>query len=120
METYFSILFIWSVQTDFVPCRNSIFFARVNLLLVETITVIRRKQFSKKELILASGQMIFWLVETIFFSIFQRLLPMIFSVTEISGNQFSKRDHDVTNITGSLSCGNHLISFFQTAVNCCY
>ena len=26
-----------------------------------------RKQFSKKELVLASGQLIFWLVETIFF-----------------------------------------------------
>ena len=26
---------------------------------------IRRKQFSKRELILASGQLIFWLVETI-------------------------------------------------------
>ena len=35
------------------------------------------KQLSKKELILASGQLIFWLVETIFFSIFQRLLPVI-------------------------------------------
>ena len=32
------------------------------------------KQFSKKELIIASGQLIFWLVETIFF---QRLLPVI-------------------------------------------
>ena len=29
------------------------------------------KQLSKKKLIIASGQLIFWLVETIFFSIFQ-------------------------------------------------
>ena len=33
------------------------------------------KQFSKKELIIASGQLIFWLVETIL-SLFFRLLPV--------------------------------------------
>ena len=38
--------------------------------LEETTTGIRGKQFPKKELILASGQLILWLVETIFFSIF--------------------------------------------------
>ena len=44
---------------------------------MEAISGIRRKRFSKKEVIIANGQLIFWLGETIFFSIFQRLLPMI-------------------------------------------
>ena len=44
---------------------------------MEAIIGIRRKQFSKKELVIANGQLIFWLGETISFSIFQRLLPMI-------------------------------------------
>ena len=45
---------------------------------MEVIIGIRRgEQFSKKELIIASGQLIFWLKETIFFSIFQRVLPVI-------------------------------------------
>ena len=39
-------------------------------MLVETIIGIRGKQLSKKELILASGQLIFRLVETVFFSPF--------------------------------------------------
>ena len=46
--------------------------------LVETIIGIRAKQFSKKELVLANGQLIFRLVETIFFSIFRRPLPVFF------------------------------------------
>ena len=46
-------------------------------LLVETIIGIRRKQFWEKELILASGQRIYWLVEIILFFIFQKLLPGI-------------------------------------------
>ena len=44
---------------------------------MEAIIGIRWKQFSKKELIFARGQLIFWIVETIFFSIFQRILPVI-------------------------------------------
>ena len=39
---------------------------RTMFLLVESIIGIRGKQFSKKELIIAAGQLIFWLVETIF------------------------------------------------------
>ena len=35
-------------------------------LLVEAIIGIRGKQFPKKQLIIASGQLIFWLVEAIF------------------------------------------------------
>ena len=50
---------------------------RASFLLVEAIIGIRRKQFSNKELIIANGQLIFWLGETIFFSIFQRPLPVI-------------------------------------------
>ena len=42
------------METDFLSSGNSVFL-----------------QFSKKEPINASGQLIFWLVETIFFSIFQ-------------------------------------------------
>ena len=44
---------------------------------MEAIIGIRVKQFSRKELILASGQLIFWLGETIVFSIFQRLPPVM-------------------------------------------
>ena len=47
------------------------------------------KQFSKKELIVASGQLIFWLVGTIYFSIFQRLLPVIFF--SFGGNDVSSK-----------------------------
>ena len=45
----------------------------------------RGEQFSKEGLVLASGQLIFWLVKTIFSSIFQRLLPAIvfFRLVEI-------------------------------------
>ena len=46
-------------------------------LLVEAIIEIRGKQFPKEKLIIASGQLIFWLMEIIFFSIFERLLPVI-------------------------------------------
>ena len=48
------------------------------------------QQFSKKELIIASGQLIFWLVETIFISIFQRLLPVI-ALFPSSGNDVSRK-----------------------------
>ena len=47
-------------------------------LLLETIIGIRRKQFWEKELILARGQLIFWLEENILFSIFRRPLPVFF------------------------------------------
>ena len=48
-------------------------------MLVETIIGISGKQFSKKELILASGQLIFRLVETVFFfSIFLQTSASIF------------------------------------------
>ena len=50
---------------------------RTVFLLVETFIGIREKQFSKKKLILASGQLISRVLETIFFSTFQRLLLMI-------------------------------------------
>ena len=49
--------------------------------LVETIIGIRAEQFSKKELILVSGQPIFWLVETIFFYL-SETLPIFFCVME--------------------------------------
>ena len=38
---------------------------------------LQGKQFSKKELMIASEQLIFQLVETIFFFFFQRHLPVI-------------------------------------------
>ena len=50
----------WLVETVF-------FFVAAILLLEDTII---GKQFSKKDLILASEQLIFWLVKTAFFSIF--------------------------------------------------
>ena len=46
---------------------------------------LRGEQFSKEGLILANEQLIFWLVKTIFSSIFQRLLPatVFFRLVEI-------------------------------------
>ena len=65
VETYFLISLNRLVQKDFLLSGKSIFLVRAILLLVETIIGIKSKQ-SKKELILATGQLIFWLVETIF------------------------------------------------------
>ena len=73
----FSKSFIQLLEKELLPSGNSVFLVRAILLLVENIIGIRNKQFSKKELILASRQLIFWLVGTIFFFIFQRLLPVI-------------------------------------------
>ena len=76
---------------DFVEIQYSVLwklsFDQSYFWLVETIIGIRGKQFSKKELILASEQMIFRLVETIFFlhfletpaSFFPRLVQKYFS-----------------------------------------
>ena len=54
------------METDFLPSENNVFLVRAIMLLVENIIGIRNKQFSKREFILASGQLIFWLVETNF------------------------------------------------------
>ena len=85
VETSFSISFIRLVETDILLSGKSIFLVRAILLLVATIIGNRSKQ-SKKELIVACGQLIFWLVKTIFFSIFKRLLPVIvfFRLVEMS------------------------------------
>ena len=48
------------------------FFVRAIFLLVETIIGIWGKQFSMKELNITSGQLIYWLVQNHFFSIFIR------------------------------------------------
>ena len=82
-ETYFSISFTQLLQMDFLPSGNSAI-----SLLVETIIGIRRKQFLEKELILAGGKLIFWIVQNIFFlSIFRRQLQDFFPS---SGNVFFK------------------------------
>ena len=75
-ETYFSISFTWLVQTDFLPSGNSIFWSVLFFCQWKPLLELGGKQFSKKELILAS-ELIFGLVDIIFFSIFQRLLPVI-------------------------------------------
>ena len=58
-------------MNDFVKIKYSVLwklcFDQSYFQLVETVIGIRGKQFSKKELILASGQLILRLVETIFF-----------------------------------------------------
>ena len=54
------------METDILLSGKSIFLVRAIWLLVETIVGIRSKQ-SKEELIVASGQLIFWLMKTIFF-----------------------------------------------------
>ena len=80
-NAFFSKSFILLVKTDFLSGGNSFFIGAI-FVLVEAIIGIRGKQFSKKELIIASRQLIFWLVETIFSSIFQRLLPVFFRLME--------------------------------------
>ena len=117
VETYFSIYFIRLVQTDFLLSGKSMFLVRAILLLVETIIGISSKQ-SNKDLILASGQVIFWLVEVIFFSIFQRFLIVVdfFRLVETS---FSMKSFIETESVNQLASGNEfsgqwkLISFVQ-------
>ena len=58
-KVYFKKSFIRLVETCFL--------IRVNFLLVEIIIGILGEHFSKKELNFASGQLIIWLVETVFF-----------------------------------------------------
>ena len=72
----FTISFTRLVQMDFLPSGNSFFWVKTISLLVETIIRTRRKQFWEKELIIASEQLTVWLLESIFFFIFQRLLPV--------------------------------------------
>ena len=74
METYFSIFCTRLMQTGFLPSGNSIFLVSAISLLAETIIGTRKKKFSEKELILASGQLIFWLVDIIFFLPFSETL----------------------------------------------
>ena len=72
----FNKSFIRLVEKNFLSSGK--FFLIIAVFLpVEAIIGIRGEQFLKKELIIASGQLIFWPAETIFFSIFQRLLPVI-------------------------------------------
>ena len=59
------------------------------MLLVGTIIGNRRKQFSKKELILGVGKMIFCLVETVFFD--QRYFSVNGNHDWNQGKQFSKK-----------------------------
>ena len=57
-NVFFNILYLMQlVQTDFMLSESSIFLVSAILLLVETITGIRRTQFANKKLILASGQL---------------------------------------------------------------
>ena len=100
---------------------------------METITKIRWNPIFKE---------VFLLVETIFFSSFQRFLPLFLTsffipasgngfsfaqrfflqdetVTEISRSRFLKKGHILTNVTNALTSGNHFLQFFQTTVNCC-
>ena len=70
-NAYFNKFFIGLVETDFLSSGNSAFLIRAIFLLVEAIIGIGRKQFSKKQLIIASGQLIFWVAETIFSRLFR-------------------------------------------------
>ena len=117
MVAYFSIFFIRLVQTGFLPSGNSIFLVRASLLLVETIIVIRRKQFLKKAYtcqwttdVLASGN---------HFLLHFSDSYQFFSVIEISGSQFFRKDHILANVTDFLACGNHFLLFLQALANCC-
>ena len=60
---------------------------------METFIRIRGKRFSKKKLILASGPLISRVLETIFFSTFQRLLLMIAFFSSIGKVFFNEIFH---------------------------
>ena len=64
-NVFFSKFYTRVVETDFLSSENY-FLTGAIFLLVETIIGIRRKQFSKKKLILASGQLISRPLKTIF------------------------------------------------------
>ena len=53
------------------------------------------------------------------FPFVQRFLLHVEIVTEISGSQFLKKDHILTNETDFLASGDHFLPIFQTLVNCC-
>ena len=84
-SVFFNIFFIRLVKTNFLSWKQC-FLIRGIFQLLELLG----KQFSKKEFILTSGQLIFWLVEIIFFSIFLRLLPVIIFFAS-SGNNVSRK-----------------------------
>ena len=65
-------LIFWLVETVFLGQSIS--------LVVETIIGIRRKQFWEKDLILAGGQLIFRLVETIFLFHYSETPVSFFSI----------------------------------------
>ena len=58
---------------------------------MEAIIGIRRKQFSNKELIIANGQLIFWLEETIFFLYFSETPASDSFFLLSSGNDVSRK-----------------------------
>ena len=61
---------------SFCPAET-VFFGQCSFTASTNHYGIRRKQFWEKELIFASGQLIFWVVEIFFFSIFQKLLLVL-------------------------------------------
>ena len=50
------------------------------------------------------------------FSFAQRVFLQVKTVFSLSGNQFLKKDHTLTNATDFLASGNHFLPFFQTAI----
>ena len=60
------------MEKDFLSSRNNVFFVVAIFLLVETTIGMWGKQFSRKELNITGGQLIFWLVQNHFFSKFIR------------------------------------------------
>ena len=79
---------------DFVKIQYSVLwklcFDQTYFWLAETITGIRGKKFSKKEVILTLRKLVYRLVETIFSSIFWRLLPVFLRlvVSIFQGNPY--------------------------------
>ena len=86
---------------DFVEIQYSVLqklcFDQIYFCLVETIIGIRVKQFSKRQIILASGKVIFRLLETIFFSIFWGPLPVFFRLVE---KYFSRKSLSSASLNG--------------------
>ena len=114
VNTSFSIfsesLRFFKVEATF-PYSGNAFFNKSFIRLVETVSLDQRffllveatssslETVSREELVIASGQLIFWLMEINFFSIFQRLLPVIVFFPS-SGNDVSRKSFIPANGNG--------------------
>ena len=73
-KTFFKKSFIRLVESDCLSNGNSVSWSELFFCESKPLLELGEKQYPKKELIIASGQLIFWLVKTLIFCIFLRVL----------------------------------------------